>query len=263
MLDKKEKEFFKGTAQYYSVYRPSLPEEVVIYIKEHFGLNHEGTLLDMGCGTGISTFALAPFFEKIVAFDTDLEMLNEAKKKEPEGFNIKWQHKSDKDITYNEGPYRLAVACRAFNWMNQYPLLQKLNKILEKGGGIALIGDGSFWTGNEVWQRKIKEVIQSFLGETRRAGSGNYYTSKEPYIEMLKKNEFKDIQYKTISINREWSIQSIIGYLYSTSFSSRYLFGDRLKEFEETMKEELFKANKGSEIFTENTEFIIQSGFNK
>lgn len=264
MLNRKnQQEFFKGTAQYYSLYRPGLPEQVVEYVEKRFSLDQKGILLDMGCGTGISAFALAPFFEKVVAFDTDIEMLNEAKKKEPKGFDIEWQQRSDKDIEEIEGPYRLAVASRSFNWMNQYPLLQKLHKILEMGGGIALIGDGSFWTGSEPWQKKVKEVIQSFLGEKRRAGKGNYSTSNEPYTEMLKKNDYKDVQYKAISITREWNIQSIIGYLYSTSFAARHLFGSRLNEFEETMKEELLEANGRNEVFTECTEFVIQSGFHR
>jgi len=259
--NKLQADLFKGTAQYYAAYRPDLPIPVVNYLKNRFNLNGNGSFLDMGCGTGQSTFALASLFEKTFAFDIDEEMLKEARKNEPEGLNIQWQHRSDKDVNITEGPYRLVIACRAFNWMDQYLLLQKLHHIIEPGGGIALIGDGSFWTGDEPWQKKIKEVIQSFLGQERRAGNSIYSAPNEPYIVSLKKNGYKDPLLEAIPITREWNIQSIIGYLYSTSFSAKHLFGNRLKEFEETIKEQLMLVNGGKEIFIEHTEFIVQSAF--
>jgi trans-aconitate methyltransferase len=257
------KELFKGTAQYYSEYRPGIPAEVVDYLKERYKLTGEGVLLDMGCGTGQSTFAFAPLFSKTVAFDTDEEMLYEAKKREPNGLNIEWRRRSDKDVTDDEGPYRIATACRSFNWMDQYPLLQKLHKILENNGGVALIGDSSFWTGNEPWQKKVKEVIQSFLGQERRAGKTTYAAPDEPYTVTLSKNGYKDVEYKAIPIVRTWSIEGILGYLYSTSFSARHLYGDRLPEFETMLKDELIRANNNSAIFVENTEFVVQSGVHK
>jgi trans-aconitate methyltransferase len=259
--NKLQANLFKGTAQYYAAYRPGLPKQVASHLKNRFNLDGNGTLLDMGCGTGLSTFALAHLFKKTVAFDIDIEMLKEAKLNEPKGLNIEWQHRSDKDVTLSEGPYRLAVACRAFNWMDQYPLLQKLHNILEPGGGIALIGDGSFWTGNEPWQKKVKEVIQVFLGQKRRAGDSTYSAPVEPYTITLKNNGYEDPHFEAIPITREWDIQSIIGYLYSTSFSARHLYSDRLEEFEEAIKEQLISANSGKEIFIENTEFVVQSGF--
>lgn len=254
---------FKGAAQYYAAYRPGLPPQVGEHLGARFGLNGKGTLLDMGCGTGQSTFALAPLFEKTVAFDPDQEMLDEARRRQPQGLRIEWQRRSDREVTTTEGPYRLAVACRAFNWMDQYPLLQTLHDVLESGGGVALIGDGSFWTGGEPWQRKVKEVIQRFLGQRRRAGQSTYSAPEEPYVITLKKNGYDDPCYESISVIRSWDIQSIIGYLYSTSFSARHLYGERIAKFESVMTEELLRANQGKQAFVEHAEFVIQSGFHR
>lgn len=256
-------DLFKGAAQYYAKYRPGLPPEVANHLKDRFNLDGTGTLLDMGCGAGQSTFALAPLFEKTVAFDTDAEMLAEAEKNRPKHLNIEWEQRSDKDVTVNEGPYRLVTACRSFNWMDQYPLLQKLHHIIEPGGGVALIGDGSFWTGSEPWQKKVKEVIQGFLGQERRAGKSTYSAPDEPYVITLKNNGYQEPHLEVIPVNREWDIQSIIGYLYSTSFAARHLFGERIAEFEQTLKDELIAANGGSETFIERAEFSAQSGFHR
>jgi trans-aconitate methyltransferase len=256
-------DLFKGAAQYYSTFRPSIPKQVIEYVAQRYSLDGRGVLLDMGCGTGQSTFALAPLFEKTIAFDVDVEMLEEAKKKAPHDLNIIWQQRSDKDVTRTEGPYRLAVACRSFNWMDQYPLLQRLHSILEIGGGVALIGDGSFWTGSELWQKTVKEVIQGFLGQERRAGQSKYAAPVEPYTMTLSNNRYEDVRYEAIPVVRKWTIDTVLGYLYSTSFSAKHLYGDRLLEFEQVMKEQLTEANNGKSIFIEHTEFIVQSGIHR
>lgn len=260
---KLQADLFKGTAQYYAKYRPGLPPEVAAHLKTRFSLNGTGKLLDMGCGAGQSTFALAPLFKKTIAFDTDAEMLAEAQKNQPPELNIEWQQRSDKEVTTSEGPYRLVTACRSFNWMDQYPLLQRLHRVIEADGGVALIGDGSFWTGDAPWQKKIKEVIQGFLGEERRAGKATYSAPVEPYVITLKNNGYDDPHLETIPVNRTWDISGIIGYLYSTSFAARHLFGNRLAEFEQTIKDELIAANGGSKMFIEQANFDVQSAFHR
>lgn len=254
---------FKGTAQYYARYRPGLPPEVTRYLAARFSLDGHGTLLDMGCGTGQSTFALAPLFDNTVAFDTDEEMIAEARRRQPRELRIEWQLRSDREVDSGEGPYLLAVACRSFNWMEQYPLLQKLHHILEPGGGVALMGDGSFWTGSAVWQKKVKEVIQCFLGHSRRAGSSTYSAPEEPYVITLANNGYVDPIKEEIPVVRHWDVADILGYLYSTSFSAKYLYGDRIAQFEAVLGEELMRVNDGSEVFIERTDFIIQSGFHR
>lgn len=257
-------EVFSGTSQYYARFRPEIPKEVVEYVVERYKLDGTGTLLDMGCGTGISTRAFSGYFNKTVAFDVNSEMLQEAISSDNGKNNIEWQLRSDKDVTMEEGPYRLAIACRSFNWMDQYSLLQKLHSILQSGGGVVLIGDGSFWTGKEAWQKRVKEVIQDFLGKQRKAGKTQKYAAPiEPYTITLEKNGYLDIDYKSIIVERSWTIKSIIGYLYSTSFSSRDLYKGKNIEFENTLGKELILANDGKDIFVEHAEFLVQSGIHR
>ncbi|MBN2564722.1 MAG: class I SAM-dependent methyltransferase [Candidatus Eisenbacteria bacterium] len=251
---------FTGTAYYYAQYRPGVPEDVVNYLRDRFHLDGTGVLLDMGCGTGLSTIAVAPLFARCVAFDTSSEMLDQARAKAPTGAQIEWQQRSDKDVSPDEGPYRLAMACRSFNWMDQYPLLDKLHAIVSPGGGIALIGDGSFWTGEEPWQETVRSVIRKFLGQDRRAGKKKYDAPTEPYTSMLNNSGYHDVQYRDVPVSRAWTVDSIIGYLYSTSFSARHLYGDNVAEFEAMMRNRLLELSHGVDRFVENAQFVVQSG---
>jgi SAM-dependent methyltransferase len=251
---------FQGTAAHYATYRPGIPDEVVTYVRDLFELDGRSTLLDMGCGTGLSTLAFAPLFARTVAFDSDAAMLTEARARTPEGVHIEWQHRSDQDVTPDEGPYRLALACRSLHWMDQPRLLDTLHHILEPGGGIAIIGDGSFWTGTDPWQATVREVIQGFLGADRRAGDTSYRPPNEPYPALLARTGYTDIRFKEIPISRTWNVEHILGYLYSTSFSAQHLYAGRLTEFEDTLRSKLLESSGGTNRFVEHATFGIHTG---
>ncbi|MEX1015044.1 MAG: class I SAM-dependent methyltransferase [Candidatus Paceibacterota bacterium] len=82
-MEKKE-EYNEITARHYAAYRPQLHEfilEKCLSRKETF---ENG--LDIGCGTGISTMALAKYCTKVYGIDPSAAMLNKAKS----GKNVKF-----------------------------------------------------------------------------------------------------------------------------------------------------------------------------
>jgi SAM-dependent methyltransferase len=255
---------FEGTAEYYAKYRPGIPSVVVDYLRDRFHLDGSGSALDLGCGTGQLTFALAPHMAETVGLDPDAEMIGAAQKEhlkhDAAGDQIRWEVRAAESITPSEGPYKLVTMCRAFVWMDQYPVLRRLKDVICTGGGVAIIGDGSFWSGSEGWQKGIKRTVQSFLGEARKAGkSGLFFDTGEPYTDMLRKTGYQDVQRADFKVEREWSFEAILGCLYSTSFAAKSLFGDRIEEFEAALFTELGEPADAKK-FLERGEFAVQSG---
>ena len=256
---------FEGTAEYYARYRPGIPGTTVEYLKNRFRLGGHGRALDLGCGTGQLTFALAPVFENVVGLDPDPEMIAEAKsqcEQLPELCGkISWENRKAESLKTDEGPYRLATMSRAFVWMDQYLVLKLLKDVVVPGGGVAILGDGSFWSGTDDWQKIVKKTVQSFLGETRKAGkSGVFFDTGEPYTDMLRKSGYRDVERVDFAIERDWSFSEVVGCLYSTSFAARSLFGDQLEAFEQKLHENL-GAPSDKQRFTERVDFTVQSGF--
>ena len=71
-------------------------------------------------------------------------------------------------------------------------------------------------------------------------GSGN----------IIKRSKFRKFQKFKYKYKQNWTIDEIIGFLYSTSFASRRLFGDKINEFEKELRKKLFELNPDGK-FTE------------
>ena len=85
-------DLFKGTAWYYSQYRPLYPASLIRYLISKFSLDGKGHMLDLGCGTGRLSFRFSDWFEEIVGVDTEREMIQEAIRlsREIRVENIEW-----------------------------------------------------------------------------------------------------------------------------------------------------------------------------
>ncbi len=239
---------FKGTAWYYARYRPEYPNALFALLSEAFNLNGQGRLLDLGCGTGHLAIPLSNRFEEVVALDPEPEMLSEAQK-EAEAIgasNITWLEQQAEQFSSTQSLFRLATIGDAFCWMDKEVVLQRCYDLLLDDGGLAIIyTNRSFWTSPELWKQKTIEVVKKWLGEQRRAGMSNrssYSSSQTSTKDLLTQSPFTRMAKHKLEFEHNWTIETIIGYLYSTSFCSPSLLGDRVPEFEEDLKATLLEV---------------------
>ena len=123
------KELFKGTASYYSRYRPMYSASLIRFLVERFSLDGRGKMLDLGCGTGQLAFRFSDWFEEIVGIDTEPEMIKEAIRlsKEIRVENVEWFNGAID--TYKEKPdetFHLVTIAKAFHWMDRAKVLETL-----------------------------------------------------------------------------------------------------------------------------------------
>lgn len=254
------KELFSGTYEYYAKYRPSIPEEVINIIVEHFDIKPNDRILDLGCGTGQVALAMEDKCGEMVCLDPDPEMLKQAKKATKDSqMKLTWINCGAEDLRKLKeklGTFKIVTSCRAFHRMNQEQVLEDLNELIEKDGGVAIFSDRVIWSGEEEWQRALKEVIQKYLGKERRAGKGKFKASDEIWENILARSVFRFIKTHDVPIVRNWDVESIIGYVFSTSFAAPHLFGDLSDRFKEEVKTILLTLNpKG--VFQENAVWSI------
>ena len=78
MGSKAYRDTFRSTGWHYARFRRGYPDAVFELLRQKFGLDGTGRLLDLGCGTGQLAMPLAREFEEVVAMDPEPEMLSEA-----------------------------------------------------------------------------------------------------------------------------------------------------------------------------------------
>ena len=237
-------DLFKGTAHYYSRFRPGYPDEMIDHIVEHFSLDSNSRVLDLGCGTGQLTIPLAKHVGTVFGIDPEPEMLAEAEAERQAASasvaNVQWIRASSDDLDAlapRLAPLQLATMMRSFHWMNGDATLRALDRIITPNGGIVIGGDGcGLWNGSRPWEHAVRETIQRWLGEQRRAGSGTYATREERWEPVIARSPFTRAEPWQMRFQRAWEIDAIVGYVSSTSFASPAVLGDRQVGFEADLR---------------------------
>jgi ubiquinone/menaquinone biosynthesis C-methylase UbiE len=260
---------FTGTAWYYARFRPTYPDEVIHLLVERFKLDQKSRILDLGCGTGQVALKLAPYVAEVVAIDPQEEMLKEGKTTAgSRGIsNITWLKGNSgglPDMAGQIGMVNLTVIARAFHWMNREQTLHDLFKITVPGGGVAVISDSGPYDRTLIpWKETIQQTVKTWLGEERKAGTeGTFSHPKRRFETYLKESEFRNYEEATCPAERNWTLDEIIGYMYSTSLASPPVLGNKKDAFEADLRERLLKIETTGR-FKESVEIVINMVWKK
>ena len=255
---------FQGVVGFYRQYRPGIPQVVADVLDAAVARTTPRRLLDIGTGTGLVVEALIGRFDSIVAIDNDGDMLAAAeialRPRVPDGTTLLLKQSTAEEFTPSTGWYAdLVTICRAFHWLDQASVLARLDHQVSAQGAVAIFGDTSFWVASNPWKLAVRAVIQEFLGQERRAGGSTFKHHDRPYSEIMRESVFNQVEEFTIPISRTWTADSILGYLYSTSFAAPHLFGERVDEFDRAVRATLAEFSD-NDSFLEENEFLIRIG---
>ena len=135
---KDSRERFSATAELYSAHRPSYPTEVIDWILTTARLvpGRGQVVVDLGCGTGISTRLLGGRGLEVIGVDPNEAMLAEAKRLGGARYR-----RGEAAATGLEGAsVDLVTVAQAFHWFDLDATLAELGRILRPGGHAA-----AFW----------------------------------------------------------------------------------------------------------------------
>lgn len=232
---------FVGTATDYLRYRVPYPRALLSDLLERAGVTGAGRLLDLACGPGRVALALVPSFREIWALDLEPEMIaagqHEAARR---GVNtINWIVGKAEDLQAPPASCELITIGEAFHRLDQQLVAAQALPWLQPGGCLASLGCSGVIDGEQPWQRLVAAIVRRWVSRARPGGGT---AQPQPgggpahYELVMLDAGFVEIASYEFAEAHTWTIESIIGNLYSTSFCSRRALGDHAAAFEAELR---------------------------
>lgn len=252
------RDLFQGTVPYYVRYRVPYPEELLTRIRDRAAISGDGLLLDLGSGTGEIGLRLAPHFRAVTAVEPDEAMRTAGiqKMQDQQIRNVEWLPQTAEEFTAGDDTFELVSIGAAFHWMDRPRLARRIREWLVPGQPLVILGYTSIWSGTTDWLRLVREVLQRCLGEKRRAGSGNYPELSQPHEEILLEVGYQIEELET-RITQQWTLETLIGNLYSTSFASPAVLGEKQNAFEADLRQTLLDFDSRGTYSEEMTFYAL------
>jgi ubiquinone/menaquinone biosynthesis C-methylase UbiE len=191
----------------YERYRHGYPPEIMAALGDTFGLGAGDVILDLGCGTGQLTLALATRVRVVIGVDPEADMLAVASRAaERSGVrNVSWMLGSDRDLPrlgrgLGDGSLAAVTVGQALHWMDHRDLFARARSLLRPGGGIAILANGTpLWLQDSDWSRATHAFLQRWLDCELTVRCGTDEDSQRRYREDL-----ADAGYEVQSDARDW-----------------------------------------------------------
>ncbi len=255
-------DLYRGTAPYYHRFRPPYPEALLEDLCRRLPVSGAGRLLDLACGTGKIAVPLASRFAEVCAVDQESESVAFAKATaEADGVtNIRWVTDAVQTVEL-DSPFELVAVGNAFHRLDRSSVARRMFSWLEPGGGIALLWGGTPGRGSRPWQRALAALYAEWmarLGVTDRVPADWELSMHRHPHEMVLAEAGFDYEGKfEFPVELAWTVESLAGFSYSTSFLNREVLGGRVAEFETDLADRLSSYAQDGK-FREQASFAYQ-----
>jgi len=252
--------FYAGAAVHYRCGRPPYSPQLEALLAEDLSLDGSGRLLDVGCGPGVLTVRLAHLFEDAVGLDPDPAMIAEGRQaaQERDIANITWIQALAEDLpAVAPGPYRLVTFGQSFYWTDEVRVAEAVYDIVEPGGALVLVGHKAEGRAvppspgpPRIPHDEIGDLVRKYLGPTRRAGQSTAPVQALSLQEALARSRFgaPRVIFAPGIPDRVQDIEDVLSNYFSMSYAAPHLFGNRVEEFADEMRE-LLRERSPEKVF--------------
>ncbi|MGI9191218.1 MAG: class I SAM-dependent methyltransferase [Chitinophagaceae bacterium] len=204
----------KNTANY-DTFRPSVPAEILNQVVSLYGEPID-CVLDLGCGTGLSTKPWSPYAKQVIGIDPSEEMLAWASKTSLA--NIRFMQGSGNAIPLPDGSVDI-VACHAsIHWMEPESSILEIMRVLKPQGMLVLLNHNWPPLSNNLALDATYFQFKSALGKlvADKGYYKNYYYRIDAFSTWLyKAKRFDYFREFHMHQSVEWSAEQYLGFTYT------------------------------------------------
>jgi SAM-dependent methyltransferase len=230
-------DLYQGTAEFYDRFRRPYPEALFADLRTRLPVSRAGRLLDLACGTGQVTFALAADFVETVAVDSEPETVAFASDKAAHlgTSGIEWLVGSAEAVAI-EGPFELITIGTAFHRLDRTLVARRMRDLVADDGAVALLWSPVPSEGDERWQQELRRLIADWLdrshGGDRIPAGWQEARAAHTDRDILEAAGFSYDGRFEFMRDDTWTLVSLVGFIYSTSILSRPALGSETAAFE-------------------------------
>ncbi len=252
-------DLYVGTAGHYERFRPRYPDVMLAELVEPVGSG--GLLVDIACGTGQIAVPLAPSFGRVLAVDLEPEMIDVGRRiAERAGVdNVDWQVARAEDLSIDAGTVDMVTIGNAFHRLDRKRVAGEARSWLRPGGVLVVMGTGD--PPNQPrpkapWQQVLASVVKKWTGPPSeaivRARAGRLHG------EVLHSVGF-EIERREWTASRRWTLDELVGLMFSISITSKRQLGDRADAFEADLRSALLDLD-ATGAYDEELQFFAITG---
>lgn len=204
-MNKKLGKFGEFVKQYEKA-RRSYPPELFGFLRKLLKAK-KPLILDLGCGTGISSRQLAKI-GTVIGCDPDPKMLRAAKSHRNSGVKKYIQASAD-NLPFADATFDLIGAFQAFHWFDDKKSIAEIRRVLKPGGLFVAISQ----TGNKSWGEGYRMALIKSIDREVAHFKGDKFRPRE----ILKKSGFKQIKTKIWNKTEIYSVPLALNYVEAVS----------------------------------------------
>lgn len=207
---------FSDRADLYARHRPSYPAGVVSFVIGHCGLNSETLLVDIGCGTGISSRLFGERGIPVLGIEPNAAMRAQAENAPPPpgGVAPRYQPGRAEATCLPDGAAAVVLSAQAFHWFDPSAALGEFRRILRPGGWVTLM-----WN-----ERDERDPFTAAVGDVMRtlpdtaAVEGPRARANQP---LLDSPLFQEAQVRCFGSEQVVDEEGLLGRALSASYAPR------------------------------------------
>lgn len=189
----------------YKAMRPNYPlaviSDIYVQIKVHIPV-----ILDLGCGTGISSRQLAKRRSSIIGCDVDVDMLAHASKEKYK--NIKYVMGDAEKLPFLKQSFDAITMFTSFHWFTTKKALSEIKRVLKPNGIVFII--------QPRYKSSVRAELRKIINQELRLGIRPRYGVKK-FPDVLSDNNFQIIKTKNYKTNHKYTLSQFIKLMQSIS----------------------------------------------
>lgn len=209
------------------------PASLIAQLRQDANLHSDSVVLDLATGPGRIALRLAPYVRKVVAIDIESEMLHEgivqAGRLGVE--NVEWVHARAEEVVVDRESIDLVTIGEAIHRLEQDLVLGRIRCWLKSNACVAIVGCFGVSHGECAWQESLRGVLKKWK-YLRSQGKSMRWRGEQYDIARLVETGFLGVVNRTFSVSHNWTRESILGNLHSTSQFSLSALGNELENFD-------------------------------